>query len=163
MLRMPSQPFPEKSCASMLIIRLVAVRAVDADPSRFVALRRPWCPFVDQSFFLLFQASRAPALPPTGGSFERETGDPDDLSGARKGSGSPRRLTSCVLVVLRVSSWITLFFCCFRQAAPPPPRRADHSREKQGTRMAYRQHGKVPVPLGVSLRVSWSSLVCLRG
>ena len=40
----------------------------------------------------------------------------------------------------------------FSQAAPPPPRRADHSREKQEIRMAYREHGKVPAPLGVSLR-----------
>ena len=29
--------------------------------------------------------------------------------------------------------------------------------------MAYREHGKVPVLLGVSLRVSWSFFVCLRG
>ncbi len=38
---------------------------------------------------------------------------------------------------------------------PAPRDGADHSREKQGTWMAYREHGKVPVPLGVSLRVSW--------
>ena len=43
----------------MLIIRFVAVRAVDADPSRFVALGRPSCAFVDNSFFLSFQASLA--------------------------------------------------------------------------------------------------------
>ena len=43
----------------MLIIRFVAVRAVDADPSRFVALRRSSCVFVDNSFSSLFQASLA--------------------------------------------------------------------------------------------------------
>ena len=55
----------------MLIIRFVAVRAVDADPSRFVALRRSSCVFVDNSFSSLFQASSAPALP--GRSSENET------------------------------------------------------------------------------------------
>ena len=40
----------------MLILRLVAVRAVDADPSRLVALRRPSCGLVDNSFSLLSQA-----------------------------------------------------------------------------------------------------------
>ena len=38
----------------MLIIQLVAVRAVEADPSRLVSLRRPLCVFVDNSFFALF-------------------------------------------------------------------------------------------------------------
>ena len=45
----------------MLIIRFVAVRTVDADPSRLVALRRSSCVFVDNSFSSLFQTSRAPA------------------------------------------------------------------------------------------------------
>ena len=110
-----------------------------------------------------FQTSPAPA-PTTGGSFERETGDPDGVSGTRKGVGSPRLLTSCVFVD---NSFYSVTYSvkpgCFRQAAPPPPRRADHSREKQGTRMAYREHEKISVPLGVSLRVSWSFFVCLRG
>ena len=43
------------SCASMLIIRLVATRAVEADPSRFVALR-----------VLLTVTSGTPRLPPSG-------------------------------------------------------------------------------------------------
>ncbi len=43
------------SCASMLIIRLVATRAVEADPSRFVALRVP-----------LTVTSGTPRLPPSG-------------------------------------------------------------------------------------------------
>ena len=48
-------------------------------------------------------------------------------------------------------------------SAPAPHDGADHSREKQGTRMAYREHGKDPVPLGGLLRVSSSSFVPLRG
>ena len=43
------------SCASMLIIRLVATRAVEADPSRFVALR-----------VLLTVTCGTPRLPPSG-------------------------------------------------------------------------------------------------
>ena len=52
-------PFLKKSCAScasMLIIRFVAMCAVDADPSRLVALRLSSCPFVDNSFLSLFPA-----------------------------------------------------------------------------------------------------------
>ena len=37
----------------MLIIRFVAVRAVDADPSRFVALRLSSCIFVDNSVLIV--------------------------------------------------------------------------------------------------------------
>ena len=62
-----------------------------------------------------------PPSPGREGSFERETGDLDGLSGARKGSGSPRRLASCVLVVLRVPSWITLFFVVSGKVAGGTP------------------------------------------
>ncbi len=47
--------------------------------------------------------------------------------------------------------------------APAPHDGADHSRMKPGTWMAYREHGKVPVPLSVLLRVSSWSFVSLRG
>ena len=40
---------------------------------------------------------------------------------------------------------------------------ADHPRMKRGTWIAYREQGKVPVPLGVLLRVSSRSFVSLRG
>ena len=41
----------------------------------------------------------------------------------------PFLFSSWPFVVLRVSSWIALFFCCFRQV-PPPPCRTDHWRKK---------------------------------
>ena len=68
MLRIASQLFPEESCASMLIIRFVAVWAVDADPSRLVALRRSSCAFVDHSFVVAGEfngsALKGSSLPP---------------------------------------------------------------------------------------------------
>ena len=76
----------------------------------------------------------------------------------------PFLFSSWPFVVLRVSSWIAFFFLLFQVSRAPAPHDERIIRErKQGTRVAYREHGKVPVPLGVSLRVSWSSFVCLRG
>ena len=64
---------------------------IRGSPFPFVDIFAPWWITLSTGFR---QASAPP--PATSGSSERETGDPDGLPGARKGSGSPRHLASCV-------------------------------------------------------------------
>ena len=79
-------------------------------PSFFVCLRGPSCAFVDNSFFLLFQTSWAPAPPRRGGSSEGETiGNRSSL----RDRGIPSRLNSTPwwpFVVLRGPWWISFFW-----------------------------------------------------
>ena len=89
-------------------------------PSFFVCLRSPSCVFVDNSFFLLFQASRAPA--PHDGRIIRER---NRGPGWRIGSTDRFRFpsASCFVCLGRPSCVFVdnSFVCCFRQAPPLPP------------------------------------------
>ena len=114
-------------------------------PSCFVCLRGPSCPFVDNSFFVVSGKSR-PRPPTTGRIIRERNRGPVWPIGSTERFRFPHRLASCVFVVLRAPSWITLFLLFQASRAPAPHDGADHTREKQGTRMAYREHGKVPVP-----------------